>query len=46
LQEVRDGLMLPEEYRVKWRGETIEEARKMLRQRHSDDELMGFKGDA
>lgn len=43
MQEIRDGLMLPEEYRVKWWGESLEEARAMLSRRQSNDDLMGFK---
>ncbi len=43
-QDVRDVFMLPEEYRAKWYGETLEEARKTLGQKPSDDELMGFTG--
>ena len=44
-QDVRDGFMLPEEYRSKWMGETLEEARKILGQRKTDDDWMGFKGE-
>lgn len=41
-QEIRDGIMLPEEYRSKWYGESIEDARKVLGKKQTDDELMGF----
>lgn len=43
--EVRDGLLLPEEYRVKWYGETMEQAKKILSQKQTDNDLMGFGGD-
>lgn len=42
--EVRDELMLPWEYRVKWYGETKEQAKAILAQLESDDDLMGFDG--
>lgn len=42
--DVRDGLMLPWEYRVKWYGETEEKARATLDKNNisSDDDIMGF----
>ncbi|ADY54702.1 hypothetical protein Sgly_0336 [Syntrophobotulus glycolicus DSM 8271] len=46
LQEIRDGLMQKWEYRVKWKGEDEETAKKMVAQEPSDDELMGFRGGA
>ena len=45
LQEVRDGLMMDWEYRVKWRGETEDEAKKILSEKKTNDEWMGFKGE-
>lgn len=39
-QDVRDGLMLPWEYRVKWLGETEEEARAKLIERQQ--EMLGL----
>lgn len=44
LQEVRDGLMLPWEYRVKWYGEDKNTAKRMLQEEEepTDDELLGF----
>ena len=44
LQEIRDGLMQPWEYRVKWRGEDEAKAKKMVGAEVTDDELMGFGG--
>jgi len=44
LQEVREGLMLPWEYRMKWRGESEEEAKAALADARTDDEYMGFGG--
>lgn len=43
--DVRDGLMLPWEYRVKWYGETKEQAQKVLGESEgpSDDEIMDFQ---
>lgn len=45
LQEVRDGLMMDWEYRVKWRGETEDKAKKILSEKKTNDEWMGFKGE-
>lgn len=45
LQEVRDGLMMDWEYRVKWRGETEDDAKKILSGKKTDDDWMGFKGE-
>ncbi len=45
-QDVRDGSFTAWEYRAKWRGESEEEARKKIEEDQSDDELMGFGGDA
>ncbi len=42
LQEVRDGLMQPWEYRMKWHGEDEETAKKMTGTAMTDDDLMGF----
>jgi len=42
LQEVRDGLMRPYEYRMKWYGEDEVTAKKMTGAALTDDELMGF----
>ena len=42
LQEIRDGLMQPWEYRVKWRGESEDDAKKMTDALVEDDKLMGF----
>lgn len=43
-QDVRDGLMQKWEYRVKWYGETPEQARAMVHNSTlSDEELMGFR---
>lgn len=43
--DVRDGLMLPWEYRVKWYGETKEQAQKVLGEAEgpTDDEIMDFQ---
>lgn len=43
-QDVRDGLMMPFEYRMKWYGESEEQARKILSENSapSDDGIMGF----
>jgi len=41
-QEVRDGLMKKWEYRVKWRGESEEDAKRILSESDTNDELMGF----
>lgn len=41
--DVSAGLMLPWEYRVKWYGETKEEAKQILAENATDDELMGFE---
>lgn len=41
--DVSAGLMLPWEYRVKWYGETEEEAKRILAENATDDELMGFE---
>ena len=43
-QDVRDGLMQKWEYRVKWYGESEEEAKAMVSTGLTDDELMGFGG--
>lgn len=43
-QDVRDGLMQPWEYRVKWYGEAEADARAILADRKDDDSLMGFGG--
>lgn len=43
LQEVRDGLMMPWEFRVKWRGETEAEAKRILSEKRTDDGWMDFK---
>ena len=42
--DVRDGLMLPWEYRAKWYGETEEKAKQILaeNQGQSNDDIMGF----
>lgn len=42
LQEIRDGLMQRWEYRVKWKGEDEETAKKMTGGQLSDDQYMGF----
>lgn len=44
-QDVHDGLMLPWEYRVKWYGETDEQAKTILAQAKSqtNDEIFGFQ---
>jgi A118 family predicted phage portal protein len=42
LQEVRDGLMQPYEFRMKWYGEDENTAKKMTGAALTDDELMGF----
>ena len=43
--DVRDGLMLPWEYRVKWYGESEQQAKATLAESAdlSDDEIMGFR---
>ena len=41
---MRDGLMQPWEYRVKWYGETEADAKAVLAERENDDDLMGFGG--
>ena len=43
--DVRDGLMQPWEYRVKWYGESEEQAKSILAEGStlSDDEIMGFR---
>lgn len=41
--DVSAGLMLPWEYRVKWYGETEDEAKRILTENATDDELMGFE---
>lgn len=41
--DVSAGLMLPWEYRVKWYGEAEEEAKRILSENPTDDELMGFE---
>lgn len=43
-EDVRDGLMAAWEYRVKWYGETEEQARKAVKEleKPSDDDIMGF----
>lgn len=46
LQEIRDGIMQKWEYRMKWYGEDETTAKKMTNADFSDDELMGFAGDA
>lgn len=38
MQEVRDGLMQKWEYRVKWYGETEQEAKKVLSEDEKDEE--------
>ena len=43
-QDVRDGLMQPWEYRVKWYGETEADAKAILAERENDDDMMGFGG--
>lgn len=45
LIEVRDGIMTKWEYRVKWYGDSEEEAKKIVGAEMTDDELMGFGGD-
>lgn len=41
-QEVSQGLMQKWEYRVKWYGETEEQAKKILGDTMTDDEILGF----
>ncbi len=41
-EDVSAGLMQPWEYRVKWYGEAEEQAKRILDEAVSDDELMGF----
>lgn len=41
--DVSAGLMLPWEYRVKWYGETEDEAKRILAENPTDDEIMGFE---
>lgn len=41
--DVSAGLMLPWEYRMKWYGETEEDAKRILSENATDDELMGFE---
>lgn len=41
-QEVSQGLMQKWEYRVKWYGETEEQAKKALGDTMTDDEILGF----
>lgn len=41
--DVAAGLMQKWEYRVKWYGETAEDAKKILSEDQSDDELLGFE---
>ena len=45
VQDVRDGLMMPFEYRMKWYGESEEQAKKILSDNadQSDDMIMGFE---
>lgn len=43
LQEIRDGVRQRWEYRVKYFGETEEEAKRMVAQEPSNDDLMGFR---
>ena len=43
-QDVRDGLMQPWEYRLKWYGETEADAKAILEERENDDDMMGFGG--
>lgn len=43
LQEVRDGLMQPWEFRMKWYGEDEKTAKKMTGAALTDDELMEFE---
>ena len=44
MQEVRDGLMKPWEYRMKWYGEDEERAKLMTQNEDpDDDDIMGFK---
>ena len=45
-QEVRDGLMLKWEYRMKWYGEDEATAKKMVGENRTDGEWMGFGGDS
>lgn len=41
-QDVRDGVMMDWEYRVKWYGETETEAKAILSEKKTDDEWMGL----
>lgn len=44
MEEVRQGLMKDWEYRMIWRGEDAETAKRMCqREEESDDDIMGFK---
>ena len=43
-QDVRDGLMLKWEYRVKWYGEDEETAKAVVAEERSNDSWMGFGG--
>lgn len=45
LQEVRDGLLMPWEYRVKWYGETEVDAKARLADAPQDDPLKGIMGE-
>ena len=45
LQEVSAGILQKYEYRMKWKGESEEEAKRVLSQHMSDDGYMGFGGD-
>ena len=43
MQEVTDGLMQPWEYRAKWRGESMEQAKAAIAGDAADDAtLLGF----
>ena len=44
LQEVRDGIMQKFEYRMKWYGESEEDAKKILDEAQSNDDWLGFEG--
>lgn len=41
-EDVRDGIMQPWEFRVKWYGEDEQTAKRMAGASRSDDELMGY----
>ena len=46
-QDMRDGVMPKWEYRMKWYGDTEDEARAIIsgiEDGESDDKLMGFEG--